>query len=323
MKTYTISLISALAQVPTSYPATAYGGIERIVADLSIALQNKGHKVEVYATPGSSIKGVPVHIVENELSPRNMKIDSDFVLDFSHFKEYDGDKYSIPFLTDAVGENPIYPTDFVKCYSVRNGAENGSVVYPGIDISRNLKTKHNPEDYYVFMSRIMPIKGVQEVIWVAEQLDIPLKIMGATKGSPFSDYIKAIKEKAKQNPNIEFIGEVTEDEKLDYLSHAKGLIAHPQWHLTKEGLGESFGIFAVEALASGIPVFLPTIPNGCNEIINRKTGCFYDINTPSTLKNIVNFKATNGDCRARALYFTSHKYASSLLDLLQGQYKNL
>lgn len=313
-----ITLISALSGVPTIYPFEGYGGIERIVADLANELHKRGYDVELIAYKGSKIPDVKTRYLNNEYDAKEIPLRDGVVIDFSHLKMYKHPKYSVPFLTDAMGTNPIFPTYFVRDMFLQANpslAMGGKVIYPGTDLQSFLTAVPTvQQDYFTFMSRIAPYKGVHEVISIANTLNVKLKIAGHIGEFSNGDkYANKILEMSREYPNIELIGNITEEQKTYLLVNSKGLIAYPMWNLLGQNLGESFGIFAVEALACGIPVFLPNIPNGCNEIITKATGLLFD---PFAPESIGRFESTPEICRERAKYFSIERYASDLLEYI-------
>ncbi len=134
---------------------------------------------------------------------------------------------------------------------------NAQVIYPPVNIH---KCYSNPqkENYYIVVSRIRPYKKVDLIVRAFNQLKLPIKIIGG------GEYLNTLKKIAK--PNIQFLGEISDEEKYKYLSRAKAFI-HPQ--------EEDFGISAVEAMASGCPVIAYGSGGVLETIENKKTGLFF------------------------------------------------
>lgn len=110
-----------------------------------------------------------------------------------------------------------------------------TVIYPPVDTSSIPWAQ--PEDYYLLISRLRPYKRVDLAIRAFNKLGIPLKIIGSGE--------QEAELRALAKPHIEFLGQVTDEEKKYYLARCRALI-HPQ--------EEDFGITAVEAMAAGRPV---------------------------------------------------------------------
>jgi glycosyltransferase involved in cell wall biosynthesis len=135
------------------------------------------------------------------------------------------------------------------------------VIYPPvyIDLFDNSKEK---EDYYVSIAPFEPNKRGDLVVDVAIKLGIKVKILG--KGST----LKKLQERAKGYDNVEFLGFVSESEKVNLLEKAKGLFF--------VGL-EDFGIVPVEAIACGTPVIAYGDGGAMTTVIDGKTGVhFYE-----------------------------------------------
>ncbi|MEM0141198.1 MAG: glycosyltransferase [Thermoplasmatales archaeon] len=110
----------------------------------------------------------------------------------------------------------------------------------GIDLK---KFTFSPEkdDFYLFLGRLTNDKGVLELLKASSILsDRKFKIAGTGPLRPI------VEEWARKNRNLEYLGYVSEDEKVNLLSRAKLLIVPSR--------AETFGVVYVEAMASGTPV---------------------------------------------------------------------
>jgi len=99
--------------------------------------------------------------------------------------------------------------------------------------------------YLAFLGRISPEKGVDRAIEIATLAGLKLKI--AAKVDPvdqayFTQTIKPLLD----NPLVDFIGEVDEGEKNEFLGNALALLLPVDWP-------EPFGLVMIEAMASGTP----------------------------------------------------------------------
>jgi len=290
--------------IPT--PPRGYGGIELLVAELVKNLEEIGFKVRLYASSKSMSPslGLSAGFTEEELAKKALHDMHegmlDVIVDWSHMKIYsrfDDRVLSQVFWTDVEGKNPVYPS---RAVARAFGNSSGTVIYPGIDISKYRLGKER-EDWFIFLSRIIPEKGVEKTIAIAKMANIRLKVVGHTGRFANQQYVEKIKSMC--TGKIEWVGEVSEKEKIDLLSHARGLIYKNVWL-------ESFGIFTVEALASGCPCIVSIDSGGPAEIvIHNKTGyiCSTIKEYCSAISRIEEIEPE--ECRKRAEYFSSARMA--------------
>lgn len=115
------------------------------------------------------------------------------------------------------------------------------VVHPPVPVDE-YGPQHAREqgEYYLSINRLAGWKRIDEVVDAFRQLDQPLKVAG--KG-PQED---ALRERARDADNIEYLGYVSSREKKQLLAGASAVVYNP--------LNEDFGMVPIEALASGTPV---------------------------------------------------------------------
>jgi len=101
---------------------------------------------------------------------------------------------------------------------------------------------------FLFLSRITSIKGANVAIDVAKKKRIPLDLCGGTQFVDDQAYVLRIQQMCDGHL-IRFIGEVSENEKVERLQSAKALLFPPQ-----PPFREPFGLVPVEAMACGTPV---------------------------------------------------------------------
>jgi glycosyltransferase involved in cell wall biosynthesis len=118
-------------------------------------------------------------------------------------------------------------------------------VYHGLP--RNL-LKFNPQagNYLAFLGRLAPEKRPDLAIEVARRSGIPLKI-AAKVDRMDRDYFESVVKPLLSAPGIEFVGEINEAEKQNFLAGALALLFPVDWP-------EPFGLVMIEALACGTPV---------------------------------------------------------------------
>jgi glycosyltransferase involved in cell wall biosynthesis len=101
--------------------------------------------------------------------------------------------------------------------------------------------------YLALLGRIAPEKGVDRAIKIATRCGVPLKIAAKIDRADQDYYDELIKPMIKGNPLVDFIGEISDREKPEFLSGAVGLLVPIDWP-------EPFGLVMIEAMACGTPV---------------------------------------------------------------------
>jgi glycosyltransferase involved in cell wall biosynthesis len=131
------------------------------------------------------------------------------------------------------------------------------ILFPPIETEKYKFNEYG--NFYLFMSRLEEEKRPENAIEACIRSNKQLIILG--KGL----LDKKLRLKYEDNPLINFMGHVTDAEKIKLLSDCKAVI-YP-------AIAEDFGIVPIEALASGKPVitsndgFPPTLINNKNGVI--------------------------------------------------------
>jgi glycosyltransferase involved in cell wall biosynthesis len=100
--------------------------------------------------------------------------------------------------------------------------------------------------YLAFLGRIAPEKRPDLAIEIARRSGMPLKI-AAKVDRVDRDYFEAVIKPLLSTPRVEFLGEINDSEKQDFLGGALALLFTVDWP-------EPFGLAMIEAMACGTPV---------------------------------------------------------------------
>jgi glycosyltransferase involved in cell wall biosynthesis len=122
------------------------------------------------------------------------------------------------------------------------------VVHHGINL-QDFPMPIMPDDFFVWLGRIVPEKGVHLAIEAAKKARVPLIIAGLVDHNiPTAlRYFQEEIEPQIDGKQIQFIGPVNQQERNDLLHRAQALLNPLQWE-------EPFGMVMLEAMAAGCPV---------------------------------------------------------------------
>jgi glycosyltransferase involved in cell wall biosynthesis len=136
-------------------------------------------------------------------------------------------------------------------------------VYHGLPLELLAFNARPGGDYLAFLGRIAPEKGPDSAIEIAKRSGIPLRIaakVAAQDREYFEEHIRPLLD----DPLIEFVDEIGENAKGEFLGQARALLFPIDWP-------EPFGLVMIEAMACGTPVI--AYPEGAvPEIIEKDTG---------------------------------------------------
>jgi glycosyltransferase involved in cell wall biosynthesis len=176
-------------------------------------------------------------------------------------------------------------------------------------LPRNLLRKGEGRGgYLAFLGRISPEKAPDAAIRIAARAGLPLKI-AAKVDRVDQEYFKTTVEPLLESGNIEFIGEIREDEKQDFLGNAAGLLFPIAWR-------EPFGLVMIEAMACGTPVI--ALKNGSvPEVLEDKVTGFIVQSEDQAVEAVgrigtLDRDGIRGEFERR---FTAHRMAENYLKL--------
>jgi glycosyltransferase involved in cell wall biosynthesis len=181
------------------------------------------------------------------------------------------------------------------------------VVYPPVDVDM-FSISPQVDDYYLVLSRLIPYKKVDIAVEAFNQLGLPLKVAG--EGPEYKHLSKIA------HANIEFLGGVTEVEKINLLARCRGFVFPAE---------DDFGIVPVEAMASGRPVIAYGRGGALETVIEGKTGTFFYEQTAACLleavKRFASIPFDPGSIRAQAERFRREAYKQKIKAIVERAYE--
>ncbi|HEY1383699.1 MAG TPA: glycosyltransferase family 4 protein [Dongiaceae bacterium] len=272
--------IAQIAPLMESVPPELYGGTERIVSYLTEELVRQGHDVTLFASGDSNTAArlvrcsaaalrlnpeirdpLPYHVVMlEEVRRRADAFDVlHFHIDLLHapmVHEFaDRTVTTLHGRLDLPDLKPFYRAfDELAVISISHDQRRPIAsanwvgnVYHGLP--RDVLAFRAPRKggYLAFTGRITPDKGPDRAIEIATRSGLPLKIAAKIDKVDQEYWDSVIEPMVHSHPNVEFIGEVNEEEKADFLGNARGLLFPICWP-------EPFGLVMIEAMACGTPV---------------------------------------------------------------------
>jgi glycosyltransferase involved in cell wall biosynthesis len=100
--------------------------------------------------------------------------------------------------------------------------------------------------YLAFLGRISPEKGPDRAVEIARRVGLPLRV--AAKVDPADrTYFEREIEPLLAGPGVEYLGEIGDAEKIEFLGEASAVLFPIDWP-------EPFGLVMIESMACGTPV---------------------------------------------------------------------
>ena len=298
-----VALLSPLFE---SVPPRLYGGTERVIYNLCRGLNDANVEVTLFASGDSSVDSRIIPIIDQATRLRKTPLTEPNVYNFRMLSkvaemswEFDiihnhHDYWMLPLT--QMSNTPLLTTlhgrlDIPEVPSVHHAYPSGhyvsisesqrkaipelrwaSTVYHGID-TELYEFREKPGKYLAFLGRISRDKRPEWAIEMAKKSGVPLKIAAKIEGEADTAFYETYVKPHVDGKFIEYIGEISESEKSDFLGNALALAFPIDWP-------EPFGLVMIEALACGTPVLarpcgsVPEIlKNGVTGFIDPSIAC--------------------------------------------------
>jgi glycosyltransferase involved in cell wall biosynthesis len=143
------------------------------------------------------------------------------------------------------------------------------VIYPPVNV-RRFRSAETRDDYYLYVSRLVPYKMAAEIILAFNQLKLPLVIVGDGPEMPRLQKLAG--------ENVKLLGYQPDDVVTDLMNHAKGFVYMAV---------EDFGIAMVEAQAAGAPVIAHARGGAAEIVRDQGTGLLFSEQTAESMIDAV------------------------------------
>ncbi|HKX65017.1 MAG TPA: glycosyltransferase family 4 protein [Rhizomicrobium sp.] len=270
--------IAQIAPLVESVPPTLYGGTERVVSWLTEELVRQGHDVTLFASgdsrtsarlepivpQGLRLKGIhnslPYNfIMLDKVAARQHEFDVlHFHIDFFHYPLFRSmahktlttlhGRQDLPELPDVYRAFPHMPLVSISDHQrlpVPPVNWRGTV-HHGMPLGL-LQEGKGGGGYLAFLGRICADKGILPAIEIARRAGMPLKVAAKVDPADRDYFERQVAPVLAKSPHVEFIGEIDDRRKSEFLGGARALLFPISWP-------EPFGLVMIESMACGTPV---------------------------------------------------------------------
>jgi glycosyltransferase involved in cell wall biosynthesis len=336
--------IAQIAPLYERVPPKLYGGTERVVSYLTEELVRQGHDVTLFASADSKTSAKLVRCCDMalRLNPSvreplvyhvimleklRQRIDQFDVLHFhidllhaplirpfvDRTLTTQHGRLDLPDLAPFFGvfaDLPLVAVSHEQRRYLRHANWIGTV-HHGLPHDL-LSFQRETGSYLAFLGRIAPEKGPNRAIEIAARSGMPLKIAAKVDRVDQAYWEEQIRPMVESHSNVEFIGEISESQKSEFLGQAAALLFPVDWP-------EPFGLVMIEAMACGTPV-IALRRGSVPEIVTDGVSGFI-VDTVEQAIRAVRRIATLDRAKVRAEFerrFTCERMARDYLEIYQA-----
>ena len=335
--------IAQISPLTEAVPPKLYGGTERVISWLTEELVSLGHDVTLFASGDSATQARLVPVVERSLRLAAHRPDwlmwHTMVLDrvFASASDFDVIHFHVDYL-----HYPLARLCSTPCLTTLHGRLDLPDLVPlhrhfreqplvsisqsqrkPLADSRWVATVHHglperllsfcaePGDYFAFVGRISPEKRVDRAIEIAIATGTRLRIAAKVDRVDEAYFEREIRP-LLGHPLIDYVGEIAQDAKNEFIGHARALLFPIDWP-------EPFGLVMIESLACGTPVVAYRCGSVPEIIEHGVTGYIVDDQSQAIDAARHIDRIARGACRrAFESRFTARRMARRYLDVYQA-----
>jgi len=294
--------IAQIAPLCEAVPPRLYGGTERVVSHLTEALVEQGHEVTLFASGDArtsarliATRARPLRLDTSGLVSdlashlsllHEVRLHSDefdvlhFHTDMLHFPLFESiasrtlttlhGRLDIADLRQAYARWPMFPLVSISDQQRTHlpAANWYETVHHGISPEGYRFDALGEGDYLAFLGRISPEKRPDRAIEIAKASGVPIRL-AAKVDKVDRDYFEQCIRPMLDHPLVHFIGEIDDDQKVEFLGNARALLFPIDWP-------EPFGLVMIEAMACGTPVIAWNCGSVPEVIDHGRTGWIVD-----------------------------------------------
>jgi glycosyltransferase involved in cell wall biosynthesis len=272
--------IAQIAPLDESVPPKFYGGTERVVSYLTEELVRQGHQVTLFASGDSVTEADLVSCCDTALRI-NIPMKDPLPYKIMQIEQVRSraDEFDVLHFHDHLLHFPLSRAIRQQTVTTLHGRLDLPdlmpfyLAFPEIPLVSISQAQRQPipdinwvgtvphglprdllpfcpvakGGYLAFLGRISPEKRPDRAIEIATHVGIPLKIAAKVGNADLSYWRDVIRPMIEQQPEVEFVGEINEEQKAAFLGDAAALLFPIDWP-------EPFGLVMIEAMSCAAPV---------------------------------------------------------------------